>query len=174
MFDNSALTSRSQTMTIGEVSKLTGLSASAIRFYQRRGLLPERDASGGWQRFDSETLGRLALIELAKSAGFSLDEIIRLFDALAADPDSIPEQTPIWCGLAEAKLSDIAIRIQRLDYMRRFLQDALNSSYVAPDRIREVPPAMGWTLASAEEAAALPHPVEVPPSLKGLDTTTKH
>ena len=95
------------TMTIGELAEITGLSVSAIRFYQRRGLLPPRDTGSGWQRFGGDVLDRLAVIELTKSAGFSLDETIRLFDAFDADPDSVPQTPAIWQGLAEHKLGEV-------------------------------------------------------------------
>ena len=157
-----------RTMTIGELSEITGLSASAIRFYQRRGLLPARDIDGGWQRYGQDALDRLAVIELAKSAGFSLDEIIRLLDAVTTDPDSVPETTPVWQGLAEAKLADIDTRIERLRSMRQLLRDALDYAYLSPDRIRQVPAAIGWT-AGDPDGAALPHPVRVPTSTRDLD-----
>lgn len=137
--------SSDRTMTIGELSQISGLSVSAIRFYQRRGVLPARDADGGWQRFAPGTLDRLALIELAKSAGFSLDEIIRIVDAVDADPDAVPETAPIWTGLAEAKLAEIDSLLARLGHMRRLLTDALALGYLPADRLHQVPAAVGWT-----------------------------
>jgi MerR family redox-sensitive transcriptional activator SoxR len=133
-------------MTIGELSQLTGLSASAIRFYQRRGVLPSRDdADSGWQRFGDDTLNRLAIIELVKSAGFSLDEVIRIMDALHADPDAVPDETPVWHGLAECKIRDIDALIVRLEQTRDLLQDALTIGYLPPDLTRQVPGLLGWT-----------------------------
>jgi MerR family transcriptional regulator, redox-sensitive transcriptional activator SoxR len=160
--------SDAQTMTIGQLSEVTGLSPSAIRFYQRRSLLQEREGAG-WQRFDQDALGRLAIIELAKSAGFSLDEIVRFFDALNADPDSIPAETPIWHGLAEVKLVDVELRIRRLQHMHRILQDALNASYLSADRVRQAPSAMGWTPEETADPANLPQHVELPTSTRDLD-----
>jgi MerR family redox-sensitive transcriptional activator SoxR len=71
-------------MTIGQLAAHTGLSISAVRFYQRRGLLPARQPNGGWQRFGSDSLARLTVIKLAKDCGFTLDEIAVLLDALYA------------------------------------------------------------------------------------------
>ncbi len=161
-----------ETMTIGELSEITGLSTSAIRFYQRRGLLPARDADSGWQRFGHEALDRLAVIELAKSAGFNLDEVIRILDALDADPDSVPATAPVWQGLAEAKITDIDARLHRLQQMRRLLQDALDYSYLSPDRVRQVPADLGWTAGHADGGAALPQTVQIPASTKDLDAVT--
>ena len=158
------------TMTIGELSDITGLSTSAIRFYQRRGLLPARDADSGWQRYGREALDRLAVIELAKSAGFNLDEVIRILDAMDTDPDSVPEAAPVWQGLARVKLDDIDARIRRLQHMRRLLQDALDCAYLSPDRVRQVPAALGWTAEQPDVPDALPHTVQIPSSTRDLDT----
>lgn len=174
--DQSSATSRPDadsnttgTMTIGELSAITGLSPSAIRFYERRGLLPARDASGGWQRYGHDALERLAVIQLSKSAGFSLDETIRILDALDADPDSIPGSPAIWQGLAEVKLVEIDAHIVRLQNMRRLLEDALTYSYLSPDRLRQVPAMLGWTDARPEDEASLPQAVKIPHSAGDLD-----
>jgi len=153
-----------RTMTIGELSQITGLSVSAIRFYQKRGVLPAREGDG-WQRFDVSTLDRLAVIELAKSAGFNLDEIIRLFDAVEADPDAVPAEPAVWQGLAEFKLSEIDALMARLDSMRKLLADTLTLGYLPGDRMHHVPATLGWT---APTEVASPHDVRVPADAAGL------
>lgn len=139
------------TMTIGEISRITGLSTSAIRFYQRRGVLPARDEDAGWQRFESTTLDRLALIELAKGAGFSLDEVVRILDALDADPDVVPDQRPVWQDLAEFKVREIDTLLARLGRLREVLQGALDLGYLPPDRARRLPGVLGWTAPEVDE-----------------------
>lgn len=168
MSSNQSQANRGRTMTIGELSDITGLSVSAIRFYERRGLLPARDADGGWQRYGEDAVSRLAVIQLAKSAGFNLDETIRILDALDVDPDSVPATPPIWRGLAEVKLIEIDTLIGRLQDMRRLLQDALTYSYLSPDRVRQVPAALGWTAALPDKLTALPETVQIPDSTKDL------
>lgn len=158
--------SQAATMTIGDLSEITGLSVSAIRFYQRRGLLPARHAGSGWQRFDSSTLDRLAVIELTKSAGFSLDETIRLMDALDADPDSVPETPAVWQGLAEHKLTEIDRLVARLTHLRSLLRDSLDYSYLPADRAHQVPAVLGWTAPSDTPALRA---VRVPASAEDLD-----
>ena len=154
-------------MTIGDLSDITGLSISAIRFYQRRGVLPARDSGTGWQRFSHDTLDRLAVIELAKSAGFSLDEIIRILDAFDTDPDTAPAKAEIWHGLAEHKITDIDAQIARLEGMRQLLKDALDYSYISPDRARRATAALGWVDPLEPEAPLLAL-VQVPTSAKDL------
>lgn len=159
-----------RTMTIGELSQITGLSVSAIRFYQKRGVLPSREGDG-WQRFDVSTLDRLAVIELAKSAGFNLDEIIRIFDAVDADPDAVPSGAAIWRGLAEFKLAEIDARMARLESMRQLLTDALCLGYLSTDRMHHVPATLGWTAPTETPPA---HDVEVPADAAELVQDTEH
>jgi MerR family transcriptional regulator, redox-sensitive transcriptional activator SoxR len=62
-------------LSIGEVAKRAGINASAIRFYERRGLLPEPDRIGGQRRYTAAALRRLEIIFAAKRGGLTLEEI---------------------------------------------------------------------------------------------------
>ena len=66
------------TLTISEVAAQAGVNASAIRYYERVGVLPKPDRLGGERRYTSETVGKLQVVELAKRAGFTLDQITEL------------------------------------------------------------------------------------------------
>src|ERR1700761_9442837 len=69
-------------LSIGEVAEKAGSSVSAIRFYEREGLLPEPERVGGRRRFGEGTVKRLGIIDVAKQAGFSLEEIRILLDSI--------------------------------------------------------------------------------------------
>lgn len=66
---------------IGEIARRAGLRTSAVRYYERIGLLRPAPRAGGQRRYDPSALHRLSAIRLAQRAGFSLEEIKRLFDA---------------------------------------------------------------------------------------------
>lgn len=66
-------------MDIAEVARRSGVRASTLRFYEEKGLIRSIGRSGLRRVFDGGVLERLALIALAQAAGFSLDEIGRLF-----------------------------------------------------------------------------------------------
>ena len=66
-------------LDIGEVARRSGLTASALRFYEEKGLIRSTGRRGLRRLFDPGVLERLALISLGRAAGFSLDEIARLF-----------------------------------------------------------------------------------------------
>ena len=62
-------------MDIAEVAKRTGVPASALRYYEKKGLIASGSRQGGRRRFAQGVLDHLALVALGQSAGFSLDEI---------------------------------------------------------------------------------------------------
>lgn len=66
-------------LDIVEVAKRSGVPASTLRFYEEKGLIASIGRHGLRRVFDSSVLQKLALIALGRSAGFSLDEIARLF-----------------------------------------------------------------------------------------------
>ena len=68
-------------MDIVEVAQRSGIAASALRFYEEKGLIASVGRRGLRRVFAPGVLDRLALIELGRAAGFSLDEIARMFTA---------------------------------------------------------------------------------------------
>lgn len=68
-------------MDIGEVTQRTGLRASALRYYESRGLIRAESRVGARRQFTDDVLDRLALIALGREAGLSLDEIGGMLDA---------------------------------------------------------------------------------------------
>lgn len=63
-------------LTIGEVARRSGLAASAIRFYEREGLVRAERTPSGQRRFHRDVLRRIAFIRIAQRVGLSLDEIV--------------------------------------------------------------------------------------------------
>lgn len=66
-------------MDIGEVSKKSGISTSTLRFYEEKGLIASIGRNGLRRQYHSNILEKLALITLAKQAGFKLNELNELF-----------------------------------------------------------------------------------------------
>jgi DNA-binding transcriptional MerR regulator len=80
------------TLTIGQVAHRAGLKTSAIRYYESVGLLPEARRESGQRRYGDDTLRRLQVIDVAKRAGFSLDEARVL---LATGDGGPPAHAPV-------------------------------------------------------------------------------
>ena len=109
-------------MTIGEVSRLAGLRPSAIRYYERSGLLPRPARAGGQRRYDAGILEWLSLIALAREAGFTIAEIRRLVSGFR--PGTPPAAR--WRELATRKLAEVDAIVARAERMRAVLQVALD------------------------------------------------
>ena len=105
------------TLGIGEVARRAGVSVSAIRFYEREGLLPEPERAGGQRRFGEDTVERLRIIDVAKQAGFSLEEVRVLLSSIDRGA-SAHEQLQ---ALASAKLPEVDALIERAQAMRGWL-----------------------------------------------------
>lgn len=105
----------SGSLTIGEVSRCSGVAATTLRYYERVGLLPSPARAGGQRRYDAAVLARLEIIGLCKSAGFALDEIRVLF------ADDAPGR-PASRALAQAKLAEIDARQQTLTRARAVIE----------------------------------------------------
>jgi DNA-binding transcriptional MerR regulator len=103
-------------LDINEVAKRAGLPASALRFYEQKGLIRSVGRRGLRRMFDPDVLQRLALIAMGRAAGFSLDEIARMFGA-----DGRPR---IDRGLLAAKAKDLDGTIRKLAAMRDGLRHA--------------------------------------------------
>jgi len=105
------------TLGIGEVAREAGVSVSAIRFYERNGLLPEAERAGGKRRFDADAVRRLGVIKIAQQAGFSLEEVRALLDSIDAGAPAHEELQ----ALAARKLPEIDALIERARAMRDWL-----------------------------------------------------
>ena len=105
-------------MRISEVAREAGVNIQTLRYYERRGLLPEaRRRTSGYREYGGEAVRLVRFIKHAQGLGFTLreiDELIQLRDSPAENAASV-------CAIASAKVEDIAIRIRRL----AAIQDAL-------------------------------------------------
>jgi MerR family transcriptional regulator, redox-sensitive transcriptional activator SoxR len=108
------------TLTIGELARRVGLNASAIRFYEREQLLPEPDREHGHRRYVEDAVRRLEVIDIAKRAGFTLEEIRLLLESSDAG-DPAHERL---AALAERKLPEVEGLIARAEAMRDWLEVA--------------------------------------------------
>jgi len=119
------------TYSIGEVARRVGLSTSALRYYETLGLLPTPERSSGRRRYDQDALDRLAIIDVAQRAGFSLREAKLLLDGLQADTPPTDE----WRQLAAHKLEEVEQLLARTEAMRALLQTWLHCDCLTLDDI---------------------------------------
>ena len=109
-------------MKVGELAEATGVSVQTIRFYERRGLLPEpRRLQSGYRDYPAETVRAVLRIKQMQEVGFTLRELGRFLQLLDAEPHNHAERR----ACAEAKLRDIDARIERMRAMREELSRRL-------------------------------------------------
>jgi MerR family transcriptional regulator, redox-sensitive transcriptional activator SoxR len=108
-------------MRIGELAKHTGLSASAIRYYERISLLAPAHRTGGQRRYPAEAIHRVLLIRFAGDMGFTLAEI-KIF--LSGLRDSTPVG-PRWRKLAAHKITEAERTIDRSLRLKSLFQHLL-------------------------------------------------
>jgi DNA-binding transcriptional MerR regulator len=99
----------------GQVAKAVGVNVETLRYYERRGIIPEPDRSlGGHRVYDDDTVTVLRVIKAAQRLGFSLDEVAELLDAGRhhhGTPAGLQSRT-------EAKLAEVNERIADLELIR--------------------------------------------------------
>lgn len=110
----------SATLTIGQLARQAGLNTSAIRYYEKVGLLPAPERESGQRRYGPADLRRLQVIDVAKRAGFTLDDARVL---LATDGEGNPAHAQLR-DLAQRKLPEVDALIERAQAMRDWLQTA--------------------------------------------------
>ncbi len=108
-------------MTIGEIARRAGLETSAVRYYERIGLIHSVRRVNGHRRYDKTALHFLTLIRFSQQAGFTLAEIETLFHGFEA------EATPAtrWRTMAEQKIPEIDLLIARAQEMKNLLENGL-------------------------------------------------
>ncbi|HYL73397.1 MAG TPA: MerR family transcriptional regulator [Bryobacteraceae bacterium] len=102
-------------LTIGEVAKQAGLRPSAIRFYEKAGLLPKPLRASGQRRYDSSILGRLAVLQRAKDCGLTLEEARGLFNDRGRPSER-------WQRIARKKIAELDAMAERIKSMRDMLE----------------------------------------------------
>lgn len=103
-------------LTIGEVAARAGVATSAVRYYERRGLLEADERRSGQRRFREPTLRRLVFIGMLQDAGLSLDDIEVILGASTVDE---------WKAVARERLAALDAEIERLQRARSYLDGAL-------------------------------------------------
>ena len=103
-----------ETLTIGEMAARSGVAPSALRYYEREGLLHAARTGGNQRRYERADLRRIAFIKIAQQVGVSLDEIR---EALAELPEGRTPTKADWARLSarwRGKLEERILLMQRL------------------------------------------------------------
>lgn len=156
-------------MDISEIARRSGVAASALRYYERRGLIASHERGGGRRQFAPAVLDQLALIALGQAAGFSLDEIRGMFT-----PDGKPD---IDRAALTAKADEIDRTIRRLQAMSDGLRHAAvcraPSHAECPSFQKLLKAAASGALALSSEKRPAPDPARPPARASGPRSSTR-
>jgi MerR family redox-sensitive transcriptional activator SoxR len=123
----------SEQLTIGEAAKRSGVAASALRYYEERGLISSERAGSGHRRYRRPVLRRIAFIVFAQRIGLTLEEI---GDELAKlPPNRVPTRRD-WSRLSRRWGSRIDERIDELERLRAGLTECIGCGCLSLDRCR--------------------------------------
>lgn len=107
-------------LLIGEVARRSGLSTSALRYYERAGLLPPPMRVSKRRVYEQKVLGRIRIILLARHAGFSVKETKTFLSGYPVS--TTPAER--WRALAGRKLVELDAQMTRLSEMKSVLHDS--------------------------------------------------
>ena len=102
-------------LTIGEVAARSGVAASALRFYERRGLIAAARTDGNQRRYDRSVLRRIAFVQAGRAAGITLTEIGSALEGL---PTHRTPSRRDWERLSKRWRDDLDARIETLHALR--------------------------------------------------------
>jgi MerR family redox-sensitive transcriptional activator SoxR len=118
-------------LTIGEVSRRSGVASSALRFYEDRGLISSERREGGQRRYPRHVLRRIAFIVFAQRIGLTLAEIGAELAKL--DPNRVPNRRD-WSRLSATWAARIDERIGELERLRTGLTECIGCGCLSLDR----------------------------------------
>jgi MerR family transcriptional regulator, redox-sensitive transcriptional activator SoxR len=112
-------------LTISEVARKIRLRPSAIRYYERIGLLPRAERLSGQRRYDASVLYRLAIIQRARQLGFSLREIRQLFFGFR----EVTRPPARWRKLSQRKLAELDQLMDAIKAVRALLKELMTKCH---------------------------------------------
>ena len=125
-------------LSIQEIARRSGVAASALRFYEERGLIKSQRSGAGHRRFPREALRRIAFIVFAQRVGLSLDEIAA---ALAKLPSGRAPSGADWARLSGEWRSRIDQRIAELERLKAGLTECIGCGCLSLGRCKYANPA---------------------------------
>ncbi|QIS03944.1 MerR family transcriptional regulator [Nocardia brasiliensis] len=137
-------------LSISELRERTGLASSALRFYERKGLLQTSGRAGGKRCFDERAVEQVAFIDLLKSAGFTLAEIARFVAQSDGDESS-------WRAMTSGKVRQLDEQIEQIQQAQVVLRHLLDCRHEQLDYCpehRRILRAHAATLAAAERSSS--------------------
>lgn len=149
----------SDELTVSQVARRSGFAASALRFYERRGLISAHRSDGGQRRYDRDVLRRLAFIAAAKHVGLTLTEITQ---ALASLPQGRTPTKADWTRISRQWRTRLEAEIAAIEQLRDGLDGCIGCGCLSLQRCRIANPDDQAAI-QGSGAAYLPQPLHPDP-----------
>ncbi|MCP3817862.1 redox-sensitive transcriptional activator SoxR [Streptomyces sp. A3M-1-3] len=109
-------------ITVGELSARSGVPASALRFYEREGLISSRRTAGNQRRYTRDTLRRVAFVRASQAVGIPLADVRHALGLLPEDRTPTRED---WACISQHWHDDLDARIRQLERLRNQLSECI-------------------------------------------------
>jgi MerR family transcriptional regulator, redox-sensitive transcriptional activator SoxR len=126
-----------ETLTIGDFAARAGVAPSALRYYERQGLIRSARTGGNQRRYERSELRRVAFIKIAQQVGVTLDEIR---DALASLPENRTPTKADWTRLSEHWRRRLEARITLMERLRDQLTGCIGCGCLSMQRCNLINP----------------------------------
>ena len=146
---------RTDLLTVSEVARRSGFAASALRFYEREGLIAASRTGGGQRRYERSVLRRLAFIRAARVVGLGLEEIR---DVLAQLPESRTPNRADWTRISRSWRARLDEQIDALVTLRDGLDSCIGCGCLSLRRCTMSNPE-DWLATRGAGARLLPRPL---------------
>jgi MerR family redox-sensitive transcriptional activator SoxR len=123
----------SESLTIGEVARRSGVATSALRFYEDEGLIGSERTSAGHRRYRRSVIRRVAFVVFAQRVGLSLAEVR---DELAKLPENRVPRRSDWAKLSHSWTARIDERIAEMQRLRAGLTECIGCGCLSLDRCK--------------------------------------
>ncbi|MDQ6749353.1 MAG: redox-sensitive transcriptional activator SoxR [Actinomycetota bacterium] len=123
----------SESLTIGEVAHRSGVATSALRFYEKEGLIGSERSSAGHRRYRRSVIRRVAFVVFAQRVGLSLAEVRAELSKLPQN--RVPRRSD-WAKLSHSWTARIDERIAELQRLRAGLTDCIGCGCLSLDRCK--------------------------------------
>jgi MerR family transcriptional regulator, redox-sensitive transcriptional activator SoxR len=118
-------------LTVGQLAARSGVSVSALHFYERQRLIGSRRTAGNQRRYRRDTLRRVALIRIAQRVGIPLAQVRAVLDLL---PDGRTPTREDWHRMSACWKADLEERIRRLQQLRDDFDECVGCGCLSIDR----------------------------------------
>ncbi|WP_405101556.1 redox-sensitive transcriptional activator SoxR [Micromonospora sp. NBC_01412] len=124
-------------LTVGQLASRSGVSVSALHFYERQGLISSRRTTGNQRRYPRDALRRVALVRIAQRVGVPLAKVA---EVLALLPDGRTPTRQDWRRMTECWQSDLDARLRQLQQLRDDFADCVGCGCMSLDRCPVINP----------------------------------